>query len=51
MLLNYEKVLDRFLHDVLDIDKIQYEFMPGRGTVDVVFVLKRLNEKFRAKNK
>ena len=25
--------------------------MPGRGTVDVVFVLKRLNEKVRAKNK
>ena len=51
MLLNYEKVLDRCLRDVLDIDKIQHEFMPVRGTVDVVFVLKRLNEKFRAKNK
>ena len=25
--------------------------MPGRGTVDPVFVLRRLNEKFRAKNK
>ena len=25
--------------------------MPGRGTVDVVFVLRRLTEKFRAKNK
>ena len=25
--------------------------MPGRGAVDVVFVLRRLSEKFRAKNK
>ena len=25
--------------------------MPGRGTVDAVFVLRRLIEKFRAKNK
>ena len=25
--------------------------MPGRGTVDAVFVLRRLTEKFRAKNK
>ena len=25
--------------------------MPGRGTVDTVFVLRRLSEKFRAKNK
>ena len=30
---------------------MQYGFMPGRGTVDVVFVLRRLSEKFRAKNK
>ena len=26
-------------------------FMSGRGNVDVVFVLRMLNEKFRAKNK
>ena len=30
---------------------MQYGFMPGRGTVDAVFVLRRLSEKFRAKNK
>ena len=36
---------------MVDIDKMQYGFMPGRGTVDAVFVLRRLNEKFRAKNK
>ena len=47
----YEKILDGSLHEVVDIDKMQYGFMPGRGTVDAVFVLRRLNEKFRAKNK
>ena len=36
---------------MVDIDKMQYEFMPGRGTIDTVFVLKRLTEKFRAKKK
>ena len=30
---------------------MQYEFMPGRGTVDAVFALRRLSAKFRAKNK
>ena len=30
---------------------MQYGFVPGRGTVDAVFVLRRLGEKFRAKNK
>ena len=37
--------------EVVDTDKMQYEFIPGRGTVDAVFVLRRLSEKFRAKNK
>ena len=39
------------LVEVVDIDKMQYGFMPGRGTIDAVFVLRRLGEKFRTKNK
>ena len=33
----YKKVLNGRFHEVVDIDKMQYGFMPGRGTVDVVF--------------
>ena len=47
----YEKILDRRLREVVDIDKIQYGFVPGRRSVDAVFVLRELSEKFRAKNK
>ena len=47
----YEKVFNGRLLEVVDIDKMQYGFMPGRGTVDAVFVLMRLSEKSRAKNK
>ena len=47
----YEKILDECLSEVVDIDKMQYGFMPGGGTVDAVFVLRRFTEKFRAKNK
>ena len=36
---------------MVDIDKIQYGFMPGRETVDAVFVLRRLTENFKAKKK
>ena len=43
--------MDGRLREVVDIDKMQYGFMPGRGTVDAVFVLRRLSEKVRAKNK
>ena len=47
----YEKILEWCLCEVVDIDKIWYGFIPGRGTVDAVFVLRRLTEKFSAKNK
>ena len=47
----YEKILDGPLREVVDIDKMQYGFMPVRVTVDDVFVLRKLSEKFRAKNK
>ena len=36
---------------MVDTDKMQYGFMLGRETVDVLFVLRKLSEKFRAKNK
>ena len=47
----HEKVLDGLLREVVDNDKMQYGFMPGRGTVDAVFLLRRFSEKFRAKSK
>ena len=34
-----------------DIDKMQYGFMPWRWTVESVFGLRKLNERFRVKNK
>ena len=47
----YDKVLDRCLREVADIDKVQYGIVPRRGSVDAVFVLRRVTEKFRAKYK
>ena len=47
----YEKILDEHFREVVDIDKMLYGFIPGRGTVDAVFILRRLTEKFRAKKK
>ena len=38
------------LHEVVDINKMQYGFTSGM-TVDAVFVLRRITEKFRSKNK
>ena len=41
----YEKTLDGHLCEMVDIDKIYYGLMPERGTVDAVFVLRRLKNK------
>ena len=47
-----EKILEGHLREMVDkIDKMQYRFMPGKGTVVSVFFLRRLTRKFRAKNK
>ena len=35
---------------MVDIDKMQYGFMPGRRTVHAVFVLRRLTKKYRSKS-
>ena len=47
----FEKILDGRLREVVDIDKMQYGFMPERGIVNAVFVLRSYTENFRAKNK
>ena len=47
----FEKILDWRLRDVVDIDKIKSGFMPGRVTLNAVFVLRRLTNKFKSTNK
>ena len=47
----YKRVLDGRLCEVVDIDKMQYEFLPGKGTDDTVFVLRRFKEKFIPKKR
>ena len=44
------EILDGCLHEAVDTDKVEYGFIPERRTVDTVLVLRRLIEKFRAKN-
>lgn len=46
-----ERILDHRLREIVDIDKIQYGFMPGWRTVDEVFILRKLTEKYWSKGK
>ena len=46
-----ERVLEKRIRKMVKIDEMQFGFMPGRGTIDAVFILRRVQEEFRDKNK
>ena len=42
-------VLEKRLCRIVTVDEIQYGYMPERGTLDAVFILRRLQEEYHAK--
>ena len=46
-----EKVLVRRLQRMVEVDEMQFGFMPGKGTIDAVFLLRRLQEEYLDKEK
>ena len=46
-----ELVLDSFIREMVDIDAMQFGFVPGRGTTDAIFIISQLQEKYIAANK
>ena len=47
----FDRILDCRIRNIVNIDKSQFGFMPGRGTVDAVFVVRQLQEKYLGKMK
>ena len=45
-----ERVLKRLCRIVI-ADEMQFGFMPERGTIDAVFILRRMQEEYHAKGK
>ena len=35
-----ERVLKKMLHRIVSVDEMQFGFMPERGTIDAVFILR-----------
>ena len=44
-----ERIVEKLIRDIVNIDEMQFGFMPGKGTTDAIFILRQLQEKFLAK--
>ena len=46
-----ERVLERRIRELLNIDSIQFGFMPGRGTTVALFAMRRMEDENKDKKK
>ena len=46
-----ERVVERRPRRIVSVDEMQFGFMNVRGTIDAVFILRRLQEEYHAKGK
>ena len=46
-----EMVFKKSLRRIVTVDEIPFGFMPDRGTIDAVFILRRMQEEYHAKGK
>ena len=46
-----ERVLEKRIRVLAQVDDMQFGFMPGKGTTDALFILRRMQEEFRGREK
>jgi len=46
-----KRVLERRIRSLINLDETQFGFMPGKGTMDTLFIVRRMQEEYRAKEK
>ena len=44
------KIVERVL-TLVDLNKMQFGFVPGKGTVDAIFIVRRMQEEYQKKDK
>ena len=45
-----ERVLERQIRTLVNLNKMQFGFMSGKGTVDAIFIVRKMQEEYQ-KNK
>ena len=46
-----ERVLENRMRTLVELDKMQFGFMPGKGTTDALFIVRRMQEEYLDKSK
>ena len=46
-----ERVIEKRLCRIVSVDEMHFSFMPKRGTIDAVFILRMIQEEYHAKGK
>ena len=46
-----ERVLERRIRTLVNLNKMQFGFMPEKGTVNALFIVWRMQEKYQKKDK
>ena len=41
-----ERIVDKIIREMIEIDEMQFAFVPGRGTTDAIFIIRQLQEKY-----
>ena len=40
-----ERLIEKLIHDIVEVSDMQFGFMPGRGTSDVIFIVQYVSYK------
>ena len=46
-----ERVLEKRIRTLVNLNKIEFGFMPGKGTVDAIFIVRRMQEEYQKNDK
>ena len=47
----HERIVEKVLKKIVTMDDMQFGFMPSKGTIDAVFILRRIQEEYLADQK
>ena len=42
-----ERILERRIRTLVNLNKMQFEFMPGKRIVDAIFIVRRTQEEYQ----